>query len=324
MRGKINLLVFAGIAVLGIAFVCAAVLLAKGFRQFSADRGKAESMFRDLSKYYERNPFPSAGNVEVLEDNARQLDAWVKSLSLELKKGGIEASDPSPTRFMGRLGDTRNRLLAAARKRKVLVKDDFAFGFERYLAAGASALPVPNAVPDLTRQLALVRRICEIFFDSEIAALDAVRREDLETAVMAAAATGTVGSTRAQERAGPGGATAPQHPYTKTQIVAEFRASEAALVAALNAIARDPAIMVVAGISVVRDLPDVHEPAKPAVQVAGDGATNAASAGLPAVPVVQPERQERIVCGPLTERPARVRIEIDVYRFLGDVTGERP
>jgi hypothetical protein len=318
MKGKTNIVVAAGVAVLVLMFSGAAFLLARGFSQFSSAGKKAEAQFKKLEAFYRRDPFPSAGNVEIAQTNATQLSEWYRKLSDDLAKGDLKVTERSPTMFMRRLQDTRNQLLLEAPKRGVVLKAEFAFGFDRYLSGGESSLPAPEVVPQLTQQLALVERISGILLASRVASLDAVEREDLESLTRAGAALqeSEGEGDRRQKRAGPSSGqpseVAEAVAHTKMTFAVDFTANESALIEVLNALARDPVVIVVKSLSFRREWPDVLEGQKPAPP----------AAGAQGVPAAIPERQERMVSGPATEKPARVRLEIEVYRFSGDESGE--
>lgn len=319
MKGKVNIVVAIGVAALVLMFAGAAFLLARGFSQFTSAGKRAEGQFKKLEGFYRRNPFPSPANVEVAAANAEQLGEWYRQLAEQLAKGDLKVSERSPTMFMRRLQDTRNQLLVDAPKQTVTLKPGFAFGFDRYLSGGENSLPAPEVVPRLTLQLAVVERICRLLLASRVTSLDTIEREDLESLAQtgAAAKTAVPAVDRRQRRAGPGGAgaTAPEPvSYTKMTFIVELTATESAMAEVLNALARDPVVIVVRTLSYRREWPDVIEVPRP---VAG-----ADSAGAPAAPTAVPDRQERMVSGPAVEKPARVRMDIDVYRFSGDEPGE--
>lgn len=328
MKGKVNIVVAAGVGVLVLMFAGAAVLLGRGFNQFSSAGKKAENQFRNLESFYRRNPFPSPANVEIATANAEQLHQWYQQLAEKLAKGDLTVSERSPTMFMRRLQDTRNQLLVDAPKQNVALKPGFAFGFDRYLSGGESSLPAPEIVPRLTMQLAVVERICRLLLASRVTSLDAIEREDLEGLAQAKAATKAAGpaTERQQQRPGPGGQAAPPAAeavaYTKMAFNIDLMATESALVEALDALARDPVVIVVRTVSFRREWPDVMEVSRPAPGAAAEGAAPAPSPASPPAPAAVPDRQERMVSGPGIEKPARVRLEIDVYRFSGDEPGE--
>jgi hypothetical protein len=305
-----------------------------------------------LSELYRADVFPSMANVEIERENQVQLDVWFGEVMRQLSQGNshLTSDERSPSRFVGVLERARENLVQHGQRSRVRLPDanmNFAFGFERY--AGTGQLPSPDDVPRLMEQLMIVTRVCRTIFESEVVALQAVRREEFEDA-----APLPVQETQAVRR-GPTARRGPAEPvvpqtvarrnpglladgdmFTTYRFVLEFTAREEALTRVLNSFAASPVYIVVRSVTLRKEVPALV-PARSATVggAAGADRRSAPSAAdmnflfggeaprVPEAPAPEEATRDNLlgpshpVSGIEMEIPMQVRMEIDVYKFRG-------
>lgn len=288
-----------------------------------------------LSAFYEADVFPSDENVAREKQNRTKLEGWFDELTSELRKGNVVSSERSPSRFLGILERTRERLLQMAQEAGTRLPDGFAFGFERY--TGTGMLPSPDDVPRLTEQLVLITRLSRILFQNGVRELRVLERTVFEDAPATqptvdtppSAVPGRRAARTPEPAARPRGVATAGQPgvipdgalFGKYRFAIEFDAREENLLKVLNALASSQAFTVVNVIRLSKNVP-VFMPderrsstASPAeTRRAADHATGDAQES----PVTRRVGPEFPISGLDKELPLRVRVEMDVYKFKGD------
>jgi hypothetical protein len=105
--------------------------------------------------------------------------------------------------------------------------------------------------------------------------------------------------------------------FAKLHFALEFKATEKAVTAILNRLAR---MAVVTGVTVAKDAPDIKPARLPSEErAAGDEEPGPVSEHPPlaATNLASVPREARIISGLEVEQPMRVALEMDVYRFRG-------
>jgi len=309
----------------GISLLAATWILLRGVMRFNETASALNASRQQLSEYYREPIFPSSENVQREESNTSQMKLWFSDLTAALRKGNVASDERSPSRFVGILDRTRERLMRDAQAAGTELPPSFAFGFDLY--TGTGALPRPDDVPRLTEQLVLVNRVCKILFDNRVKELRVVERglfEEGAAAIAISPAVATHAATAGSGRPSASGRNVPAHTgsgvaamqpgiipeeglFGKYRFSFEFNAKETALIAVLNALASSPAFTVVNVVRIAKDVP-VLMPAAPepaAETIAAEQTTIHLGPNYP-------------VCGLEMEVPMRVRIELDVFKFKGE------
>lgn len=315
-RRRIFVFAIAGIALAALAAV--GYLLFRGVREFAGTENELRQSVELLKSYYRMNPFPSDENIDHERRNVDVLRDNLVRLLESLREGQLEEVQRSPSAFMAMLGETRNRLLRAASAAGTVLPQEFAFGFDRYFESSA-ALPAPEDVPTLTRQLLSIEALCKTLFESGVAEVAVLERQHVE-GVRAGSPAGVPGGRRARPRTGAdvpvtGGVIAgvdldEEDLYSRLRFRFVVRAREAAVLDVLNRLAADPLFVVVNRVEFSKTQADIR--------------TVSARAATPAERQREevPSRAKRIVSGKELERPMRVTLELDVYRFRMESVAE--
>jgi hypothetical protein len=316
----------AGGAFLLLVLALTGFLLFRGMAELNRTQQELTAQRTELAGYYRKDPFPSPGNVTREAQNVELLNGWVQQLLETARKGQVESEERTPSSFVNLLGDRRNRLLAIADGTGMkLPSKDFAFGFERYFAAGSS-LPAPEDVPRLTQQLRILDELCTVLFEEQVSELMAVEREEFESGPSAGAARRGAARLHAAtpDSVAKAGVLGPDDLFAKLHFVLEFKAQEKALAAVLNRLAAHRLFVVVTALTIDKDMPDVRRARLPegeeAAEVGERGSERPADEGGAAdiagssTNVILP-RSQRLISGLPVQAPMRVTMELDVYRF---------
>ena len=325
MKSRKNVVFLSGSAVFLAVLGIAAVVMIRSIARTARIRGELDRKLIQLQIFYKKDPFPSPGNVSNQQAAVQVLTAELDALLVAAGRGQTKPEDHTPPGFANLLGDMRNRLLAMAEKNQTATPGrHFAFGFDRYFGPGSS-LPAPEDVPRLCQQLAALDAVCTVLFDEKISELLAIEREEFETARAAGtraptarlkAMTGTV--------AAKAGVVEKDALFAKLHFVVEFKAREKALTGVLNRLARQKLFVVVTGLTMSKEAPDVR-PANSVVETAVAPqdeeagpfdpvrAREQAAALLAQLAAMTPE--DRTISGLGCENLMRVVLELDVYHF---------
>jgi len=280
MKSK-KIILIAALSVGALLFLLAAFLLVRGVLKLREANDLLGREKQKLSAYYLRDPFPSKANIDLEKQNRDMLDNWFDSLFEQLSGMNVSSEENSPSKFVRNFEDVRKRLHKRAVERNATIDGglEFGFGFERYFDSGE--LPKPDVVPQLSEQLMIVERVCEMLFDSGIKVLEQIDREVLEdgssgkksTATVSTAAPAAEANTRSARRPTPKSRkstskktkAAEEEPlpevgrlYTKMHFGLHFKAKEDAFLTLMNALAADPNMfVVVTAVQIQKLLPEL-------------------------------------------------------------------
>jgi hypothetical protein len=193
----------------------------------------------------------------------------------------------------------RTELMNKAREHGTVLPPDFAFGFDRYCVAN-SPLPPPAELPLLSRQLAIIEKLSSIIIDERATNLNRIVREDSN------AGTNSVAVVVPQ---------ATKQLYTKLRFTIEFRAKEAALLGILNSIASDKMFMAVSSLQVDKEGLDVLDVNLPRSRSDDDEVKRPVAGTNAQAHVTSPSGGAELMCGLKLEKPMKVKLAIEVYRF---------
>jgi hypothetical protein len=326
MKSRLNIIALISVVVLMGLMAASGFMLFQGIRKYNSAEKRADKLFGSLSTYYEANPFPSSANVEARESNAENMNIWATRLVGKMKKGESRAVEKSPSLFMRRLGASRKSLLVAAKSNNVVVVDLFTFGFEQYLGDEGHR-PPPSLVPQLTHQLVAIEGVTRLLIENNVSSIDRIVRRDVEGTAVSARATRKTRAGRGARltRQRQGGASKGEEAdtadkaeeqalFTTEKLVLEFRAREAEAVAIVNALSALSLPVAMSRIEFRRDGAEIVIPPLP---VPAEGESAAAAI----IPKSEQVHDRRIVSG-LTETPLWVRLELTIFRFSREETGE--
>ncbi len=308
------MILVAGIALM---FIGAGVLLVRGFIEFSKAEANLQGKYAELQYHYNRNPFPSANNLQIEKNNLTILDQQLADILKEMGKGQVLSMEQSPPKFIAQFWTTRKELLNKASERGTKVASTFDFGFGRHMQG---APPAPQDVARLTQQLMIVQRLCGVFFDVGITELVGLSRQEFE--VDANVSAPAVETSRRRSRGSadvpaslniysPTAGLVPEGElYGRWRFTFRLSAKEGALLSALNALARDPLFVVVSDVEITGD-DSIKTVGGESVNRAGrkPSADSGVEAAAEAVPM-----DLRVVCG--RDVPVKVKIDLDVYQFV--------
>jgi hypothetical protein len=326
MRSKSALSISAGLAALLLAG--SIFLLVQGRRGAEQARSARDLARRDLERFYAQNPFPTDDNVLRTRTNVVQLSDWYERLSELLRAGQLAPADQSPAVFIERLNSQVNALRRESPRvaGERVVSENFAFGFDAYLGAGG-ALPEPEHVRRLTRQLQLVRLLVDMAYDAGVMRITAVSREVFERPQESARErTPRAAGAPTAARLAQTGAARESGLYSRERITMNLRLRPETLSTVLNRLSSMQPLATVENLSIRKSGPDIR-PAQSATALTAPAAPRA-SAGFPGLPgapapTVDPvvpadmSREQRLVSGPDLDPPLDVNIGIDIYHFEG-------
>jgi hypothetical protein len=330
-RANLFLIIIAG--VLGLVLVLSGFLLFRGIHQFGQAEAKLDRSVNSLRNYYARNPFPSAENVEIEEQNIHVLKDWFEKMVVALRDGEVAPQQRTPSTFNTLLSNKKIELTQLARKNATALPEGFAFGFERY---SSGVLPSPADVPRLTQQLTIAENICRIIFEEKARELISLNRDEFEDVSVAggAGAEGDrrmprlrAGSAAAEPEMGlppspqvvrDAGLLKPGALHAKMRFRVVFKAGERELFNSLNRLAKHGMFAVVSALDLKKEGEDVLVPgAKKAGETGVVDAEAAATTATKEKEKAPVRRRDRMVSGPLLEQPMDVTLDLDVYRFAG-------
>ncbi len=313
-------IIVAGIFIVVVALLIAgSVRLTRSYAAAQEARQLRDDAFGSLKKLYEARPFPSMENAERMQQDVQALLQMRDALTNAVSARDVASPALSPSRFIQELQTTlRERLQAQAPivEGVRVVPDNFAFGFERYVAAGAP-MPQERDVPRLAQQLLMIERLVSEVYAAQIGSLRSVKREEFDAGAAADAGGETesrVSSRRSQRREA-AGAEAGRMPrsslYSAQRFTLEVTGRQAAIGDLLNRLAAMEMFVVVTDVELRKSGDDLRAPAAaPAASAVAGAEVVVAEA-----PVSTLWPSKRLVSGVDIDPPISARIELDVISF---------
>jgi len=315
MNLKKNMTLIVGGAIVAVLLIVLLVFLMKFNSSYRQVNRQLQSAQQRLTILNGRDPFPSEGNVGVVQTNLFVLREFFTNLMASLRQGHVEPSKMEPAEFNPLLDRTSQRLYQRAKGMKVVLPMRFAFGFDRY---AEGTLPAASDVPRLGQQLETVDLLCGLLYAAKINEIMAVERPVFEVTAQAVATEEFVDPRQQRYGGGAGApevAAAPTETYmdpsglfSRERYVLTFRGRDAAILGFLNAVAANKRFIVVTRLQVENEtgIPKLGE-ARPA------------TASSPSAPAGSVAREDRIIAGRET---VKVIVELEVYRFQAPSAGE--
>ncbi len=326
------ILIASGVVLAGLAAASVALLISKNNAAAEAFDSR-ESRNRELRKLYDANPFPSAGNIAIVESDTESVTNYVALLSEALSEGAIQRTSSSPAFFKQHLEasvlELRSQapIVDGARS----VSDAFVFGFGRYLGA-EGVMPAQDDVPRLGQQLETIRLIAGMVYDARVSEWKSVERDLFESGAEAAVDEEEESPRRrGRGRRNRGGDDEDSPKKSAKALVVdgdklietytvEVAGRQLAVLDLLNRIAACQTCMVVTDVRLSRRVADIRKYVAPVVK-----------SGAGVASVVEPvstndlefiPHSERVVSGPEIDQLIDARIEIEVIHFQSQPTEE--
>ena len=304
------------VAAIALMFIGAGVLLIRGFMDFSRAEAQLRDKKAELEHHYNRNPFPSAENLQVERGNLTIYEEQLADLLRVMGQGQVQSVEQSPPKFIAQFWATQKELLQKAKERGVNVASTFDFGFGRHMAGTP---PAPQDVARLTQQLMIVQRLCHVLYGAGITELTGMGRQEFEVDAKAGGPAaeapkrrqrGTADAVSLNTYTPAAGLIPVGQLYGRWHFVFRLTAKEGALLSVLNQLASDSLFVVVSDIDIEGDDSIKASGAEVASKVNQKGVTEGSDGSATGLV----SRDLRIACG--RDVPLRVKLEIDVYQFV--------
>ena len=293
-------------------------------------RDRRDAALGNLRTLYAAKPFPSVENAGRMREHVERLELMRAVMTNALSARDVPSVPLSPSRFIQELqAAIRDRLQAKAPIVEGVraVPDGFAFGFERYLTAGAP-MPREQDVPRLAQQLGMIERLVDEVYGAQIGALRRIVRDEFDAGAAPAEADAprAGGRLRARRDSGAGARpdTAAKSAFYRAQhFTLEVAGRQAAIGDLLNRLAAMPMFVVVTDVDIRKAGDDLRAPqaASPVAAAAAAPGLVAATAGTPGAPAAAEEKistrppSQRLVSGVEIDPPVQARIEIEIFNF---------
>jgi hypothetical protein len=306
MNWRKHMVLMAGGGLALLLLVVSLFFLVRFQGQYSTTTGQLESAYQRLQQLNNRDPFPSAENVEKTKRNLDEVRRQAGLIRKILMQNQIKGEEMEPAEFAPLLEKSSRRLQQKAQESGVVLPSGFAFGFPRY---AEGALPSKGDVFRLVAQLRAVEAVCDVLFQANITQLDALERQVFDEAVAGEpVATESRRGRRGTAESAPVSTSIPLTPsnalYSAERIIVSVQGRETAIWDTLNAVVRHPSFMV---------LVDVHLDNTLALAgTLGKKVSLPTTGGDGGKPLQFPTHDDRIVSG---RELVSATLVIDLYHF---------
>ena len=321
---------------LAVVILLGGVFMILKFRsQYSEVGSQLEQKLVRLKALEKKNPYPSQENIQVMQENAKVIAKLKEDVISELKKEQLEGAQIGRAQFQQILEKTIWGLEKLAKKNSVEVPRGFAFGFQRQVEG---ALPSDEFIPRLVLQLRIVNKICRALYDSKVAEVISITREEIETPVEVVPSYGNSSSSSASNKKK--GEEVKEEEvnwddlYTRNSFRCVFRGKESAVLDAIEKLTTQQPFVIVSNVKLQNENTElkrtivglVDDAKSRTTSDAADAAAEDADAFAilddpdetadPAAPVVQQLKdlswQERLLAG---LELVRAEVTVGVYNF---------
>ena len=319
-------LIASGVVLAALAAASVALLISKNGAASGALEER-EAKERELKRLFDSSPFPSAGNIAIVNADTKAVSNFVAQLQEELSAGAIRMTSSSPAFFKQNLESAVLQLRSQAPivDGTRCVPDGFMFGFGRYLGA-EGVMPAQDDVPRLGQQFETIRLMAGMIYDARVSEWKSVERDLFESGAEAEAAEEEDaprrggGRRRGRNRGGDEGDSRKRE--SQTSVVEggklietysiEVAGRQLAVLDLLNRIAACPTCMVATDVRLSRRVADIRKYVAPATKggVAAAPVVEASTNNLEFIP-----KSERVVSGPEIDQLVDARIKIEVIHF---------
>ena len=310
MNWRKHMVLMAGGGVALVLLIASLVFLVRFQRQYGATTRELESAYQRLQQLNNRNPFPSAENVDKIRLNLEELRKQAAQIRDVQVRSQIKGESMEPAEFAPLLEKSSRRLQQKAQESGVVLPSGFAFGFPRY---AEGALPNKDDVFRLVAQLRAVEAVCDVLFQASISQVDSLERQvfDESSAGGEVAAPEARRTRRATAEAAPVATSIPLTEsnalYSVERITVTVQGREIAIWDVLNAVVRHPSFMVLVDVRLENTLATAGTLGKKTAlsTTGGDGGKL----------IQYPTHDDRIVSG---RELVAATLVIDLYHFNRD------
>jgi len=308
MTLKKNILIISGGLAAVLMVMLSGFLLYRGKIQLQEADERLEESKNALVDLHKSNPFPSRDNVETEKRNVAELRSSFGKLMTELREGEVQPiANITPSTFMDLLYAKRSEMIDQAKQSGTILPANFAFGFDRYCDKD-SKLPPPDELPLLSQQLIVVETLSDIIFREKAKEIIKITKDDVDVKSGQAGVV-NVSADKKQRQL-----------FSKLHFVIDFKAKESALLGILNNISTSKMFMVISCIKLEKDGPDVLDAAKPKSHEENepklaDLAPPRGTGVVTRTAAMAVSREDRMACGVSIEKPMKVRLTVDAYKF---------
>lgn len=312
-----RIILIAGFSIAILVALVTAVVMFRALAAAADMRKKRDEAREQLSRFYDRNPFPSEDNISKERTNLETVQEWFGKLYGSVRSTTVPLGHAQPSIFNSRRESLVADLIAKAPMGAggaKVVSDDFAFGFERYQTG---VLADAGDVPRLMRQLTMVEELVREIYAAGVLRVVSLKREEFEG--QSAEAAGFEGVRRRGGRRG-GGYVEESHdssgridavvPMTCERFELELLMREESLVELLNRIGRMQMFAVVQKLSLEKEGSDYVPAPTPEKEEAGRSGGAETAAKLPPL-----SRTARLVSGRDREARLKALVTIGIYGF---------
>jgi hypothetical protein len=328
------LIIGGGIALL--LLIMAVILLFKNSGEYRANKNASNSSWNRLKALNERNPFPSAENTRLAQENLDLIKDSYEKLQGKLMQEQIAPENIEPARFAPMLEEAIGRVAAKARENRVTLPTEAGLGFKDY-AQGKLPSNDRALLDRLVVQIKALEDLIGAAIDAKVSSVDTLQRDDFDLRATPVASEeqpalrGRGRGAMMEETVQPDSdgfvagvpAPVPNPQYQTERFVIGVTGRENAIWDFLNRLVSRPIVYSIADVTIDNTRTDVGRPVDLRQKIAAlEAAAKQATAGRPGAgtPTVESlPREERIVGG---RDPVRARIVVDMYRFFNDVEGE--
>jgi hypothetical protein len=178
MSAADNRVLIVGGSVLAVAVCIELALLGFAYAGMARTRSELAFATRRLDQLQNRNPFPSADNVDAMADNLERLEYELDELGAEMMRDPFPQDAVEAADFSARAQDVIERFRKRAERAGVELPETLEAGFSQYASGGA--VPAAEHVPRLSRQLYSVERVADIMVRSGVSAITELSRDSFE------------------------------------------------------------------------------------------------------------------------------------------------
>ncbi len=181
-RNQMTLCVIGGVFAVGAAVL--GWFLWSAISESNEALDERDNSMSAIDSFYSAKVFPSAESLEAVKANTAEISEWRENAKLVASRGDKSFAETTAPSFKQFLQSEQVRLSALpGMVDGKICAAGFAFGFDKYLGQNPT-MPEKADLPKLQRQLDFIAEAVELFSDSGVAEVKAVKRDDSPAAAV--------------------------------------------------------------------------------------------------------------------------------------------
>ncbi len=172
---KDNTVFASSLGVLAAIILALLVMLFLAVGKFSEISASYDQSSAEMNQLQSLRPHPNAGNLELLNQQKKDLEAAATSLKAELAAKVMPVEEISPNAFQDRLRSVVSEVVSASAAAGIALPEGFYMGFNQY----QDTLPSAEAAPYLDRQLSAINFCLQVMRENRMTQLTAINRTAL-------------------------------------------------------------------------------------------------------------------------------------------------